>query len=562
MWWTQRTLSGASNWDSIAWNYNLGWKWIISDRTLNDFTFGISRDDNKIYPAYSMEPERFFPSAILGATYNSPQDWAERNIAIRDNFYHFIPQLWGGEHDVKAGFELYRSHFYGHFGLNFRGTWHYAEDPTDWDDPSTYPKPFLYRVGLGDPAYDVVNPIISTYIQDDWTVTPKLTLNLGLRYDVEIGALKDNSWFRERLGEEPRVRTDADNFAPRLGFAYDLQGNGDTIIRGGAGLYYDQIFLDLTMEQQVLSGYRLLTVSIPDPDPDDPLQGRTFEDFLAGAGPLDVRPLSEGHTTPSTLQFSLGIARRVTEDIAFTADYVHIRGYNETNSRDTNLFYDPETGGARPVSIYGRPDDRFGRVWVFESSGHSQYDGLQVGFTKRYTNNFQIAASYILSRSYNTGVGAFDMPDNQFDMEAEYGPAANDQRHRLVVNWVYDLPLGFQLSGIFFTMSGRRYPTESPYDSFGDLMTRGDRTLPDGTVLPKNDTVGDPTYKVDLRITKFFTIKNLSIELIAEAFNLFNRTNFGNYGTMWGTSVYQQPIYSSTAFYQNREVQIGFRVSF
>ena len=145
---------------------------------------------------------------------------------------------------------------------------------------STWPAPTRYSTTLGDFSYDVNNPVYGFFVQDDWTLSPRLTLNVGMRYDLEPKVT--NKDMPDPLDEGPRS-IDADNIAPRIGFAFDPAGDGRTVIRGGVGSYYGNILLNIPMNEARDRNERV-SVVVANPSLTDPL-GRTHAGGLPGTEP-------------------------------------------------------------------------------------------------------------------------------------------------------------------------------------------------------------------------------------------------------------------------------------
>jgi hypothetical protein len=148
------------------------------------------------------------------------------------------------------------------------------------------------------------------------------------------------------------------------------------------------------------------------------------------------------------------------------------------------------------------------------------------------------------------------------DMGGEYTLAASDQRHRLVLNGIYEAPLGLQVSGILFYGSGQRFSTSYGGDQRGQVVTQG-RLRPNGTIVDRNALTGDPVLRLDMRLQKRLRIgTRASIDGMLELFNVFDRANFGAYTTQESNANYGRPVFSNNISYQPRTLQFGFRASF
>ena len=196
---------------------------------------------------------------------------------------------------------------------------------------------------------------------------------------------------------------------------------------------------------------------------------------------------------------------------------------------------------------------------------------LQTAFTKRMSNRWQASATYTLAGYWDrdaqplSGLGGEVPFPVTPDLGGEYSFAENDQRHRAVFNGIWDMGYGFQLSGLYFFGSGARFFTNYG----GDLRNTGGanridgRLRPDGTIVPRNNLVGQSLHRVDLRIQRRFAFGNrMRLDGILEAFNLFNHENYGSYVTAESNRNYGLPTQNANIVYQPRMFQVGFRASF
>jgi hypothetical protein len=227
-----------------------------------------------------------------------------------------------------------------------------------------------------------------------------------------------------------------------------------------------------------------------------------------------------------------------------------------------NLSYNAATGVNYPFTdISRRPYPDFGLINQFRSEGWSNYHALQTAFTKRMSRRWQGSATYLLSvlRDAQSSPAPFQVVP---DLGGEYSLAASDQRHRAVFNRIWQLPYALQLSGLYFFGSGERLATNYG----GDLRqtgATGGRVRPDGTVMPRNNLVGHPIHRMDVRIQRRFQFaKHAGIDGIVEVFNLFNHANYGSYVTAESNTNYGKPSSNTNVAYQPRMLQLGFRATF
>ena len=272
-----------------------------------------------------------------------------------------------------------------------------------------------------------------------------------------------------------------------------------------------------------------------------------------------------------------------------TADYVFQRSNALLVNVDSNLFCCLSNGFPRPVNTgtypelggtiqgSGRPNPAFGSITDYTFQGRARYHGLQVGVTKRMSNNYQFGVTYLLSKNEDTAA----TPYNPFDPAADFGRSSQDQRHRFTANWVVRLPWAFNFNGIFYAASGQAIgATTGGVDINGDVSTGGDRPtcgldprfnpgcaalgLPTGERVPRNPLRSDPVARVDMRLSRTFTIATFRIEPLFEVFNLFNRQNNdpGAYQTSLANALFGQEGRSSSLPYQPRQIQLGIRMTF
>jgi hypothetical protein len=271
---------------------------------------------------------------------------------------------------------------------------------------------------------------------------------------------------------------------------------------------------------------------------------------------------------PYSYQTSIGVQRQLGNTMAVEADYVFIGNRHEYYTHNMNLSYNPATGANYPFSdISRRPYPEYAVLGVEYMEGWTNYRGLETAFTKRLSNRWQASGTYTLS-GYWEGEGP---PLSGFqqvtfpvapDLGGEYRLAATDQRHRAVVNGIWEAGYGFQLSGLYFFGSGARFLTSYG----GDLRNTGGsdgRLRPDGTIVPRNNFVGEPLHRVDMRVQRRFGFSSRArVDALLEVFNLFNHENYGSYTTAESNRNYGRPTQHTDVAYQPRMLQLGFRATF
>ncbi len=411
-----------------------------------------------------------------------------------------------------------------------------------------------FTQSFGNASYNVREYLWSLFAQDDVRVTQDLTLNLGLRY------------------ERQTFTDDTNNFAPRIGFAYNILGDNKTVVRGSYGIYYSQLRANLGAQFNLGGPTGVFTFTATPGQLGFPTSLSSLPSFPAGAAlparDIVIRPgradfysqffdvsKLRGYPAkllnPFTHQATIGVERDLGNNYFLKVDYVYSHTQDIDRLLDLNApaTFTP-TGTTTALSTRSvaaanltRPiipvNNGYRRIQVVSNEGVSDYNGLQVNLEKRLSNRLSFLASYTLSKTTNTvepDAGNGDPLDVNQLGEFERGRSLLDQRHRFVLSGFYQLPYKFSFGGVTTLASGRPYAITTGSDSNGDAST-ADRPfdLTTGTYLERNSGRGTPTYSTDLFAQKAFSFREkMSLEFRAEVFNIFNHRNIygrnGNYG--------------------------------
>ena len=431
------------------------------------------------------------------------------------------------------------------------------------------PVSFQQQLGVADLHYGQTR--FATFFQDDWRASSRLTLNLGLRYDYQS------------------IIDDYNNFGPRFGFAYDFGGKGDTVIRGGAGVYYDQPFLHGFTQRYLLNAPNGLTRQIRIV-PNDP-SGVPFPTFPFSFDPrtpfnsfppaiqslrrnLFVR--GEEIRNPYTVQFSIGVQRKLFGDWIANADYIHnnSRGFlTAFNINAPSPFPRTEFGQVRSAAVANatRPLTTYegvpvNDVFVSLNAGKSSYDALALSIAKRFGNRYTFAANYVLSEAIDTvnddHLGSNANESSDF-INAEFAPSDFNQRHRFVAYGTVALPYSFEFSGIITIASGIRINPLTGVDNNGD-----GRAFDRPPGFTRNSFQGKGQKRFDASLVRSFKInEKAQVELRADIFNVFNNSNFyrfnNNYGnTATPSPTFGQPIGGVSNVDPGRQLQFAARFVF
>ncbi len=416
-----------------------------------------------------------------------------------------------------------------------------------------------FQQAFGAPSQLQANPNIGGFVQDEWKPRHDLTINAGLRYDVQF--------------LPSPITTDANNFAPRLGVAYS-PGDHKTVVRAGFGIYFDRIPLRATSNALQRDGSKYLVAQLAPTDAGAP----TFPNVLTALpSALVIKPnitrIDPDIRNSYSEQANLQVERELPGSASLSIGYIHLRGLHLIMSRNVNVpTLTAAQARARGIANLGRPDPNFGNISRFESSGDSYYDGMVVAFNKRLARWTSMRASYTLSKSMDTsGNFFFSTPQDNFNLRDEKGLSDNDQRHRLTLSGTLEAPHegqatgfrraleGFQLSYIFSYASRLPFNIVTGNDRNADT-NNNDRPFGVG----RNAGRGFDFSSLDLRLSRRFRVtERVGVEAILEGFNVLNRSNFSVPNNVFGTG--QTPLASfglPTAAGDPRQIQLGLRLNF
>jgi hypothetical protein len=438
---------------------------------------------------------------------------------------------WIGDHTFKSGIDVNWVEVDYDQLQDRDGTFRFETDLSfDPLDPRSYPT--RYTRTDGDRQTTTRDTILALFLQDQWRPGGGLTLNLGVRWDYE-----------HSIG----LTGDVDNLAPRLGVAFDPWRRGNTSFRASYGIYYDQVFLAIArtaLQAQTGTGLVVVNPGYPDPFGPNPARGST----LVTRAPTTTR-LAANMETPHTQQITGGIQHALIGTMSLAIDGVWARGQRLLVTRDLNY---PDLNQVSPR----RPDPLFAQVNSVETSGQSWYRALQIGLVQRHTQRFSFSAAYTLSSSQRDTEDSNFVPQDQRNYAADRGPSLNDARHRLVIAGDVRLPFGLWMATVLTARSALPYNLTTGTDDNRDGNPSTDR--PPG--VSRNSGRGATFCQGDLRITKTFAFGVRRLDLVAEAFNVTNRSNWTfpvNFVRAGGIT---HP--APTGAELSRELQFGVRVLF
>lgn len=531
---------------------------VFSPRLVNSFTAGYQYWNNLI-DSKTRAPLVTFPQSIsFGTNTNVPQQSYQRKYQFRDDLAYNV-----GKHGMKMGADyLWEPRLGGYFEFNSTLEYDFQDLPSDIlaNKGGLYPQGFQtpgaitgMSISNGDPKEDLPGggKMLGLYFQDTWKTTSRLTLDLGVRYDRDFNLMGSSIQQQSRTYQllktinSPYAGIPQDykkGFSPRVGFAYDLTGNGNNVLRGGYGLYFAQTFLNipLFMIQQANPTLFATVFSISGSGPgtdcahdssgnlshscDVPGTGlplacaltapasftgtwapcpNNSSGYRVGIDPVPTIPqpitqltkgavgrlMSPDYRNPYSQQFNIGFAHSFNANTVGEIEYIHELGLHE-EKRDILNYVDPVTGVrtlSAALTAAGQP--QIARISMETDWGRSRYDGLNVSLRRRMANHFTVNATYTLSEgwAYNGNAASYSntVTDPRFPLlPSDFGAVPNDERHHLSVSSVVDLPWGFQVAPIMQIASARPY---SATNGISNVLGFGSGTATANALVPTND---------------------------------------------------------------------------
>lgn len=537
------------------------WNSVITPRLVNEFRFNWVKEDRpRLANVNDATAEVRFGGGTTGGTFFLPIPEVDDRYQVVENMaYNF------GAHDVKFGVEFNDTGVDQVFRGNFRGSYRFDDI---FELNAGTPSAYLQFFGPGDFVARVQEWAL--FIQDDWRATRNLTINLGLRWEGQYNPVNDRP-NPDFPAYAKKIADDTNNFGPRIGFAWDPQGNGKTVIRGSGGIFFARtpmlLFSNpLRVNGDVNNGATLFFggSNVPAPVPGGegfPGFTRAFQSIEEGSAFLGGLGLPASGTIPGAVvnlhaldfqnpesyRFTGGIEHQLHADWVFGFSYTHARTIHRELRRDTNLF--PGTPDAEGRIIYNtssRPIPFAGDIALVDSSSFSNYNAVTFSLKKRFADHFLLQAHYTVGDNKSVEDNERDAntqhPVDPMNIDAEYGRSSLDIRQNFTFNAVVELPWDFQLSSIITANSGTPFNATTGTDNNRD-GNFNDRPFIGGSMVDRN-AFEQPTFSnVDLRITKKFVFTDTAFaSAFIELFNLFDNHNFIVTETRFGRTEFGLPL--------------------
>ncbi|MCS7181707.1 MAG: TonB-dependent receptor [Thermoanaerobaculum sp.] len=555
---------------------------------------------------------RWFPSALGSPTprqnyiglldvgsKDASQDFTQKRLGIREDLSSYFS--WRGDHATKLGIS---ANFmdYRIVKTLFPNAYYEYREAESWQYP------VLARLGFGDPKLSFSNNQFGLYAQDDWRITPSLTISLGLRWDYESNMLNNdwetpaallaamrtacktysqpvggkNRWCLTDFLDFKRFTTDGNQrdpykgmIQPRLGFSWDASGKGTTVIYGGWGKYYDRIALNDIFDEKYRHTYKIYTFCFVPGACSSPIAWRPeyatpqgLRQIIASGqapGP-EVFLVANDMKPPRSDQWTLGVRHQLGRWLV-GASYAGVRTYNLM----AWVFADLPPGTSFNDRWSGQvPIPGYARAFKTSTARKTKYDAFYLTLDRPFTADSKwganIAYTYGKAEAFGPGTdGVIFALDYTGPETFDWHPADYDERHRLVASGTVALPLGLRLSSILTLGSGTPFTIYDASRGWNNFRVRfGAGRFEKRSFLGIKEWV----YRsVDLRLdweTPLFA--GVRLGLSGEAFNVFNFVNEGCPG--WGTGFIPPAGETNASFgkgecqFNTRRYQVGARISF
>jgi hypothetical protein len=543
--------------------------WTISSNTVNETRVQVARGDLEAYSTDQVGPQVVIAGVATFGTFSSSPTRRENTLfQVVNNLSHRA-----GAHALRAGVDVLYNDDTITFLRTFRGSYSFSSLANFASGSYNG-----YAQTFGNPVVSQTNPNVGLYAQDEWRAGSDLTLNVGLRYDLQF---------------LNTINTDTDNISPRGGFAWTPGGSGKLLVRGGGGLFFDRVPLRAVANALLSAGNTTDVTELRQPQVTGLLPTQTgapvfpniLPDRLPSSTLVSITTMDRDLQNAYSKQANVEVERTLGTGRTVTAGYQYVRGESllmAINQNVATCVAACANNGCRPVSTYMNNTQ-------YTAAGDSNYHGLHLTYLQRPGDWSSIRVSYALSRSMNNvGEAFFSAPTDPTNVMKDWGRSDNDQRHRLVVSASVSSPMGpastawERISHGFLASTMLQYYSSLPFNivsGVNSLQGTAGRPFADGTVatanfdvrsvdfIPRNAGKGSDYFSLGLRVSRAFHIRGgHRLEALVEGFNLTNRTNPITRNATFGSGAYPSSPLASfntiTAVGDSRTLQFGLRVMF
>jgi len=518
---------------------------VLSSRSLLETRAQVAHSDLLAPPSDSIGPAVAIAGvAAFGTASGSPTARANRMYQVVNNF-----SLAAGAHSFRAGVDFLYNDDDITYPRSARGSYTFQSLANFL--AGTYNNAG-YAQTFGETGVTQTNPNLGVYVQDEWKIADSVTLNAGLRYDLQF---------------LDTINTDTGNVSPRIGFAWTPSTSQRTVVRGSAGLFYDRIPLRALANSLLSAGnttdasaLRQYVVTLSPAQAGAPV----FPNILPSAIPLVTLPnlttMDRNLQNAYSTQISGEIERQLGGYTTISAGYQYVNGSRLLMSVNQNVPTCVASGnnnGCRPIPTYANNSQ-------YSSVGDSTYHGAHVSLSQRARGWGQYRVSYTLSKAMNNvGEFFFSSPIDPTDLTKDWGRADNDQRHKLVFNASAQKG-GWQVGGMMQAYSAPPFNITS-----GVTTVQGTtgRPIVDGEFIERNSGEGSTFFSLNARVSYTFHFADRwQFEVLGEGFNLSDHVNVVTRNTNFGAGAYPanpSPTFGQiTAVGEPRSFQFGARVRF
>lgn len=410
-----------------------------------------------------------------------------------------------------------------------------------------------YSQTFGEPTIDRYHSYVSAYVQDSWTAADRLTINYGLRYDVESLSTYKGLSFGE----------DHNNFGPRLALSYDLTGKGKSLLKVSNGLYFDRIFQNPITPTYFQNKDVLQQVGATwlFGQPGAPVYPQTFPNQLPPNAPLSVRDVfivPNDFDVPASYQFIASLDHAFRDDFAASVSFLYNRSWDKELLYDRNLQWDERTERFSSA----RPDRNFRRINQYSYEGAAEYTGLVLEARKRMRGRFFFSGNATIARAYDQGDNFSTQVEDPRFPGNEWGPQVDTPRFRMSANGSYEINRFMSVSAIVRARTGFAYDARAG----ATIDLNNDGTFNDRVPgFARNQFRMPGTHSLDARVTWTLPFNGVRrLQATFEAFNLYNRENVRTVENQRGPNpASPSPLFGTPLSYFNpREVQLGLRFVF